>query len=415
MAINDTTATVERVENDIIWRQTRSLFLAAMLLFLVNIAIGFDNALSTGAIPRWQLLTHLHAGALGWITLSVIGLAIWIFTGERDVGDGYVRSVRLLGWLSVLAFAAYIASFALAFSRGGDSLLLLPVFGTGAMLMIWAAALYVLMQLRHQPVVTTVHVLLTGGLLVAALGATMGVLTGLHYATGAGINAVEVHPPIMLFYLFLVASAVVEWIALRDRTGGWTRSGIAQGGALVVGAIIPPVAFLGGLEMLAPLMLVMLFLFLLLFVVRVGWRALYSNPFEYGVDAWVFFGAFWLVVIVVLFPAEIVLQPKPPEWLLPVLAHIGFVGMATNLLFGVITARTENARALHPWAEPAAMWLLNLGMVIFFALKILADIRLGALVMGLGALLGVASMLYRLVKSPAGTRTPGAGGEGVPE
>jgi hypothetical protein len=394
---------LDRVRNEAVWRHTRTLFLAAALFFLVNIAIGFDNAASTGPLPRWQMLTHLHAGALGWITLSVIALSIWLFTGEREVTDAYVRNVRLLGWLSVLAFAGYVASFAIAFTQGGDTMILLPVFGSGAMLMIWIVTIYALAQLRHQPVVTTAHVLLVGGLLVAALGATVGVLIGLNLATGMGTATVQAHAPTMLFYLFLVASAVVEWVVLRDSVGRWTRSGMAQAVALVVGAIIPPLAFLFGLEMLAPLLLVMLVLFLLLFLVRVGWRALYTSPFRAGVDAWTFFGTLWLVVIVVLFPAELVVQPAP-DWLLPVLAHIGFVGMTTNLLFGVVAVRTRDAPALHAWAEPTAMWLINLGMVIFFALRIVADTRLGAIVMGIGVLLGVVVVLYRLLATPTDDR-----------
>ncbi len=42
------------------------------------------------------------------------------------------------------------------------------------------------------------------------------------------------------------------------------------------------------------------------------------------------------------------------------------------------------------------MWLMNLGLLVFFALKIAADIRLGAIVMGICVLLGVGTMLLQL-------------------
>ena len=63
------------VENASVWNHIRILFLGSALLFLINIFFGFDNALTPPEtiIPRWQVLTHLHAGTLGWITLSVIG------------------------------------------------------------------------------------------------------------------------------------------------------------------------------------------------------------------------------------------------------------------------------------------------------------------------------------------------------
>lgn len=384
------------ITNDAIWSHTRSIFLVAALFFLVNISLGFDNALASGPIPRWQILTHLHAAALGWITLSVIGLAIWLFTGDRSVSDRYVRGVRLLGWLSILAFVAYVASIAIAFSQGGENLILLPIFGTAALVMFWVAALFALTQLRSQSVVTTVHLLIATGLLVAAIGATMGVLIGLNYATGVGIATIQAHAPPMLFYSFLFSSAIVEWVVRSDSTESWSRAGLTQAIVLFVGAIVPPIAFLFDLEALAPLLLVMLILFVLIFLVRVGWRALYSNPLRGGLDGWVFFGTLWLVVVVVLFPLELVLQPHPPEWLLPVLTHVVFIGMITNLLFGVLAVRTGDATTLHPWAESITMWLINLGLVVFSALKIAMDTRLGALVMGFGVLLGAGLMLYRL-------------------
>jgi hypothetical protein len=60
---------------------------------LANIYFGFDNALSVSGIPRWQSIVHTHAGTLGWVTLSVIAIAIWLLTGEREVTDDYVRKI----------------------------------------------------------------------------------------------------------------------------------------------------------------------------------------------------------------------------------------------------------------------------------------------------------------------------------
>jgi hypothetical protein len=189
------------VRDQTVWRHTRTLFLGSALLFLINNYFGFDNALTVGDLPRWQALIHLHAGSIGWITLSLIGVALWVFTGERQVSPGYARGVRNLTWAAVLVFGAYIISFGLAFSLRGF-FILLPIFGTGSMLLIWAAAIYALSQLRRQPVVTNVHVLVAGGLLVAAIGATLGVLLGLERVIGqflpiVGEDRVGVHAGMM--------------------------------------------------------------------------------------------------------------------------------------------------------------------------------------------------------------------------
>ncbi len=75
--------------------------------------------------------------------------------------------------------------------------------------------------------------------------------------------------------------------------------------------------------------------------------------------------------------------------------------MMTNLLLGVFSARSQQARNVWPWAETAAMWLINLGLMAFFALLITAESHTGALVMGIGVLLGVVTMILRLRSSDA--------------
>ncbi len=409
---------IARVTNDEVWRYTKVLFLGSASLFLVNIAFGFNNALSTGAIPRWQVLVHLHSGSIGWITLSLIGMAIWVFTGDRTVSDRYVRRIRIIVGLSVLAFAAFIVSFGLAFALGGNVFALLPIFGTGAMLMIWVAALFALTQLRNQPVVTNVHVLVAGGLVVAAVGATMGVLLGTEYVFGTFLplpagDRVGIHAGMMDTYVLLVASAIVEWFVLKDAAGRWTRPGLAQALAGTVGALLVPIAFLTNLlDVFLPVFALLLLVFLVLFLGRMGWKALRRSPLRRGADAWGFFGAVWLVIFVALFIWAIVggVAADPagaPTWFYAVFAHSAFVGMMTNLLLGVFSARTQETSDRRLWAEPAAMWLLNAGLVVFFTLKIAFDSRLGALVMGVGVLLGVGIMIRRLLAGPDELTPPG--------
>ena len=85
-----------------------------------------------------------------------------------------------------------------------------------------------------------------------------------------------------------------------------------------------------------------------------------------------------------------------PSWFFAVFAHAGFVGMMTNLILAVFSARTQESRHVLSWGEPTSLWLINLGLLVFFALKITADIRLGAIVMGIGVVLGVLTMILRL-------------------
>jgi ATP phosphoribosyltransferase regulatory subunit HisZ len=75
------------------------------------------------------------------------------------VSESYVSRLRTLTYAAIGIFGAYIVSFGIAYSRGGGYFALLPIFGTGAMLMIWVAAIYTLSQLRPQPAVVLRRVL----------------------------------------------------------------------------------------------------------------------------------------------------------------------------------------------------------------------------------------------------------------
>ena len=364
---------MERVRNTEVWNAIRIILLGSATLFLINIFFGFDNAVTTGVLPRSQSLIHLHAGSIGWITLSQLAIAFWVFTGNREVSETYARRLRTLAYLAIGFFAGYILSFGIAFSQGGSFFILMPIFGTGAMLMIWAAAIYALTQLRRQAVVTTVHILVAGGLLIAAVGAAMGVLLGLELAMGeqilpipAGEDRVGVHAGMMDTYLILVAAGIVEWFVQKDSQKRWTIPGLLQALFLTVAGLVVPIAFLTGLlDQLLPI-----------------------------------FGTFWLVVYVGIFIYFVASFANPdapvPDWLGIVFVHAGFVGMMTNIILGVDAARTEDAAHVLSWGESSARWLINLGLLVFFALKITSDSRLGAIVMGIGVLLGVVTMILRL-------------------
>lgn len=55
--------------------------------------------------PRGTLLTHVHAGTLGWITLSAFAGAIWMFADPEDPGTARLANLSIVALsLHVLAF-----------------------------------------------------------------------------------------------------------------------------------------------------------------------------------------------------------------------------------------------------------------------------------------------------------------------
>lgn len=397
---------IQRVKNEAVWGHLKTLFLGTSVLFLINIFFGFDNALTAGELPRWQTLIHLHSGSIGWITLSAIGVAIWVLTNQRDVTETYETRIGYLVWAAIIIFGVYIISFGTAFSRpSGILVIILPIFGSASVTILWISAIYSLIQLRRQDVVSTVQILAAGALLVAAVGATIGALFGLERAVGRFLplpdneDRVGAHAGMMDTYLFLVASAVIEWFVFKDLAKKWSIAGLIQGLLWTIGAVLVPVAFfLGMVDQLLPVFGIFLLLGLVIFLVRVAWRAIKLGPLGKGVEPWIFFGTLWLVIYMAFFLYAVNAPDfnSLPFWFFAFFVHAAFVGMMTNLIFGVLSARTEESRNTLSWGEPVSLWLINLGILVFLGLKIAADIRYGAIVMGIGVLLGVATFILRL-------------------
>lgn len=408
-----------RVSDDDVWRCTKLVFTASALVFLVTIALGFLNVFTTGALPRWQLLVHLHSGALGWLTLSAFGATVWLFTGRRAVSDTYVARVRWLTRALIVAFVGLIASFGIAYSQGGNTFYLLAAVAPLAALTIWATTVSFLHQLARLPVVTTPHLLTAAGFLSLAIGVTFATVIGVGRA---GLLAVPDfastgHVFGILGYQVLVITGIIEWVVRRGRGGRWTRPGALQVAlGLLIGLFTPLAVLLlvagapeGPISILFLLgTLVLLIVVGLLFLGRVGHRALRTNPLSSGVDPWIFFATLWLAVNVAWFTLRIPLGEQP--WFMPVNAHITFVGIITNLLLGVISVRTRSAGGEYSWVEPAAMWLINGGLVVFVDTRIALGTRHGALVMGTGVLLGAGWALGSLRATPAETEATAQAG-----
>lgn len=399
------------------WGTVKITFLVAALVFLVTIGLGFLNTIAAGELPRWQLLVHLHSGTLGWITLSVFGIAAWLFAGDREVGRGYADRVRWLTWLAIVTFLVLIASFGIATARGGQWSYLLAGAAVAANLVIWAVAVVFVLELRRMAGATTAQWLMAGGLVIAGVATSMGALTALGIA-GIGLPpelAILGHVLAIEGYLFLAGTATIEWVVRGGDTGDRSGSGLLQLliglfvgllGPVLVGLAVAgvPQETLGMVANLGTLAGIVLFG--LVFLARIGPAALRFNPLDGGPRAWMMLATLWVVGLIVMWPLRVALGG--PEWWIPVYAHMVFVGTMTNAILGVMSAWTADTRRLTPWAEPAGMWLTNIGLAAFFAGEIAADVRHGAWILGIGVLLAVLVMIHALTGDVAASAAPAA-------
>lgn len=395
-------------------------FIAAGLLFLINNVFGFYNILVYPGLPFWQVLLHLHAGSIGWITLSAITFTVWAFSTGREGDAGLERWSKVIVWGTIGTFALYIPFFGLAFAYGQPFFAIMVVFGSAALAMIWIALIFAVLQLRkQQPHATTLHLLLIGALLVAGVGAIMGVLLDMEFTTGpflpiAGADRVGVHAGMMDTYLFLAGAAIVEALVVKDPAPRWTKAGAVQAAAWTAGGLAVPTYFMTGIEPLLMVFMITLFIALGTFIARTGRRAIASNPFKGGVAGWMFAGTLWLIsyTFIFLYAIFVVLPdiPAAPAWFFPLFAHVPYVGAMTNLILGLMSERSKAARETFRLGEPLAQWLINFGILGFVGIVAATGSAVGAAIMGTGVVLGVLTMAWRLARDTGAPAEPPAAG-----
>src|SRR3989442_13266228 len=184
---------------------TARAFQYGLGIFALTALIGLANAIKIfGTIDQNTLLTHLHSGTLGWITMGVFGIAVALF-GRN--GSAVGRNIAL----SALATAAYV----LAFWSG--NFIARAVFGLVMLATIfgwWAWVLY-----RAQAMgfgrLTVAQLSILLGLTTLVIGSTVGVILQVLFATN-NVNEqngvlIGVHESAQVpGYLVLVAAGVAR-------------------------------------------------------------------------------------------------------------------------------------------------------------------------------------------------------------
>ncbi len=384
----------------------RLLFQAAMLVFVITVGIGILNGLHlVGQLSQDVLLTHVHAGTLGWITLSVFAVCLWFF-GEGKEPTEKSRYVRTMSILVAVCIPLYV----LAFLSG--NFIARAVFGFPVLLLMigffgWIVARSI--QIR----ITVARLALLGALFTLIVGSVIGVLLQIQFASNRAIlpsGAFAAHPATQVVgYLLLVGMAISEWRFMPD-TGRLPRAGVIQ---IAFPFIAGLVLTIGTLLNLTPLLgvnvlfeLIGIFIYIVRFtppVLRVSWVARTSDRFFA-------FSAIFVVVNVAILTYLIVSTltgvyasfEVVPSWLFFALDHAMFIGVMSNALFGLIQIVTEERRSFWPWADDVLFWGMNFGMV-GFVISLLLDARIleriFTPIMGLSILLALLTYTLRMRKT----------------
>jgi hypothetical protein len=211
-------------------------------------------------------------------------------------------------------------------------------------------------------------------------------------------------------YLLLGASTFVEWFVNRGRSERYTRGALFQTIFFVAAPLAVWIGLIVNLEELGGLSAPLIIFGVILFAARNFPSVRKENPLQSGPGSWIFFGAIWTVIWALIFAYLIVLfvtqGPEIMEEISPGLgvlfAHSAFVGTMTCLILGACSVRGYGATNVLGWAEPLAPWLVNIGLVLFVILEFTSESRIGAIFMGIGVLLGVVTMVVRMLTEEEG-------------
>ncbi|MBA4179675.1 MAG: hypothetical protein C0506_03715 [Anaerolinea sp.] len=373
-----------------------------MVVFVWTVVIGILNGTDIVDFSRKTVLSHVHAGTLGWITMCVFAASLWLFGATATRGQ--VRAARALVLAAIITLPAFALTFAITYAEGR------AVMGSFAFASIVGFFAWVLWRLRSVEV-TTVHLGFLAAVATSVAGGAIGVLLATKIATGRNVlpsGGEDAHPATMVVgFLIPVGMALAEWALGWPTLRKASRLGTAQMALPFIGGILLMLSLLLEIEPLAPIAALIEFAGVVIFVIRhfgaakrVDWKT--PTPARYAVAAGV------AIVANILFINYLAGRHKgdfdnvPTEQLLA-LDHMMFIGVLTNAIFGLllVVARRDGRGRI---ADQAVFFGMNIGLV-GFVVSLLGDLtwleRASTPLMGASILTGLAVYTMRLASREA--------------
>ena len=391
------------------WPAARPMMATALALFVITIVIGILNGLDLYEPDHDTLITHVHAGTLGWISLMVSAMALLAFGEGADTARA-----RRLGRFMIGAITLYVAAFWIG-DRIWEDRIQRPIAGTLLLIMIVSFLVWMMRRRKAAPMtVPQLGILLSWVSLL--VGAIFGIMLGLYIARGSvpglpddvASGFAESHPPAMVIgFVILAGLALAEWGLRPQRTLAEDRSGKIQMWLVFTAGMLVNVAFVIGVEdLLGPANLLQI-VAVIMFVKRL-WPQLKPSGWKgAGTGLYPRMGALMLVlnlglltyVVVQLLSGAVDVDDPTDEFMGLIIAfdHVFFIGVITNIMFGMILM-SGGGHGLTPMHR-AVLWGINIGLVGF----VVGLITLEALpkqiftpLMGTALLFGIASHLRKL-------------------
>ena len=387
-------------------RELLLLLRTSMALFVFTVIVGILNGTDLVTFSRQVLLTHLHAGTLGWITLSVFAASIFTFGGATK--DRLVEVAAPLAAGSILLYAlAFLTTT--NYAR--------PVIGVLAASSILLFFAWAVGRANGGLVMSVPRWGLLAALATSVTGGVLGVLLGIFIASNGDVKTLPAegegaHPATMVVgFLIPAALSIIEWLLRPDDVDvKATRAGFAQMVLLFLAGFSLMVGVLTNIVPLIILNLPFEIAAIAIFFVRNRaslWRVGFgddrgtASPFLAASAVAVLVNLGMLIYLLGNYADDFDAVPRN---LLLALDHVMFIGVMTNAIFGLHRAASRGAADVWPWADRAVFGLVNLGIVGFyfgFMFDAAMPKRLFTPLMGVGILLGIAVFARRSTISSA--------------
>jgi hypothetical protein len=396
------------------------MFISALLLFVFTIVVGILNGLDIYDPDHDTLLTHVHAGTLGWISLATAGTGFLMFTRGRDLSEDERARSSTLAWAMTGAITLYVIAFLIGDRMPGDRIQR-PIAGTLLfVVVIW----YVVWLFQNNRAYDRSNVARLGLILAwlsmligAVLGVLLGIFTSLNEIPGladdTAARLAEAHPPAMVIgFLFLAAFSIIEWLLHEEQTWAESRAGATMMWLAFVGGIIVNIAFISDVEdLLGPANL--------LAIAGVGvliWRArsllVPSGWTGAGTGAYPRFSIMFLIAYLVLltvivqrFVSGAMDVNALQDWELGLILtfdHVMFIGVMTFLLFGVLASQINDGSGVTV-VDKILLWGVAAGITGFAVglLTVTAAVKqVFTPIMGVALLVGIGYYVIQLGKAP---------------
>ena len=389
--------------------EVKLLLQAAMVVFVWTVGIGILNGTDVVDFDRKVLLSHVHAGTLGWITTSVFAASIWLFGAGANPGEH--RFARGLAHATLVVLPVFALTFAFTYEEPR------AIIGTAALAVIVGMFGWLVVRAR-QVTLTTVHLGFLAAVATSVVGGVIGVLLATEIATGENVltdGGSDAHPATMVVgFLIPVGMALAEWGLRRGDLEPAGRLGVAQMAFPFVGGLVLMLGLLLDIDALPPLSTLIELVGVVIFFKRM-WQPLRAVVWgERGPGRYAAASAVAIIANVVFLnylaganegDFDLVATHQ-----ILALDHMMFVGVLTNAIFAMLLLATAE-RSRWPALDDIVFVGMNVAL-LGFVVGLLAEstwlIRIATPVLGLCILAGLVDRSMALLDGRAERSTAAA-------